>query len=137
MSQNASAFELIVVPFLPVHQPALGVSSLAALLRGNGITASVRYLNIDYGERIGWDLNSILCDELAYQLLVGDFIFTPALWGAEAIPWHVYEERLCDWNQSNTRHVIPGLRQKLAPIERLYDESPAIVAEWAARILRD
>jgi ribosomal peptide maturation radical SAM protein 1 len=137
MKQDTKAVELIVVPFLPVHQPALGVSSLAALLRSNGITASVRYLNIDYGKRIGWDLNSTLCDEFAYQLLVGDFIFTPALWGADAIPWDVYEERLCDWNQGNTLHVIPGLRQKLAPIKRLYDESPSVIAEWAARILRD
>ena len=50
----------VVVPFLPAHQPALGVSSLLSVLEARGIAGDVRYLNLAYGERVGWDLYGYL-----------------------------------------------------------------------------
>ena len=47
--------QFVIAPFLPCHQPALGVSSLVAVLHRAGISAGVSYLNIELGASVGWD----------------------------------------------------------------------------------
>jgi hypothetical protein len=37
MSGNRVFFQFVVTPFLPINQPALGVSSLVAVLRRGGL----------------------------------------------------------------------------------------------------
>jgi hypothetical protein len=77
----------VVTPFLPVDRPSLGVGSLIAELSRHGIQASARYLNVGYAHRIGAELYRYVTDGLPGAFLLGELIFTPALWEDRAPAW--------------------------------------------------
>jgi ribosomal peptide maturation radical SAM protein 1 len=136
MSRNVPTVLFIAAPFLPEHQPALGVSSLTAVLQNSGISADTRYLNIEYGQSIGWELYSFLCKALPVELLLGEVLFTPALWGEAAPPLGTYVEQLERCKQIDSiRQRIPDLTATLEELRGLYDNSARVVAEWADSIL--
>ncbi|HTL98582.1 MAG TPA: RiPP maturation radical SAM C-methyltransferase [Holophagaceae bacterium] len=71
---------LVSMPFGPVHLPSLGLSLLASGLEAKGITARVRYFNLDYAAAIGPALYQGLSAENPYPAdLVGEWIFSEAL----------------------------------------------------------
>lgn len=134
----------VVVPFVPAHQPALGVSSLLAVLERAGIGGDVRYLNLAYGERLGWKLYNYLTGVVPTHFLPGDMVFSRALWGDRALDLASYEERVVQWIRQAAAGGEAGLRAMLAEWERhaevvraAFDEAPRIVSEWADEVLAD
>jgi ribosomal peptide maturation radical SAM protein 1 len=125
----------VAVPFLPTHQPALGVSSLSAVLHRRGIPADVTYLNVAYENDIGSALNTLISEKMPYQLLLGDFIFTPALWGDAAVDWNGYRSRLRTWNETEGRAKVADIEDLLDKIHFLHVRSVDIVKSWARMLV--
>ncbi len=133
----------VLAPFLPTHQPALGVSSLKAVLARHGLRSDVAYLNIDYLERV----DPGVCDLVAkfsQVSLLGEMLFARALWGDAAPRWNDYLQQLdlvldrqqaeivsnAEW--TSVRTILSSLAGRL---EAAYDEGPRIVSAWAERLL--
>lgn len=140
----------VVVPFLPEHQPALGVSSLAAVLRQRGIRTDIRYLNVDYYRMIGKAAYFYLSRCLPAELLLGEMIFAPALWGDRAPTWEEYAARFRDELPRLSRVGLSTLSGTEALAHRtrewetfepqlrtLYAGSPRVIRGWAEEVLRD
>ena len=132
----------VVVPFVPAHQPALGVSSLVAVLERAGIGGDVRYLNLSYGEELGWKLYSYLTDVVPTPFLPWDMVFSQALWGDRAPDVVSYEERVEQWIRQAAAGGEAGLRAMLAEWERHAEvvraavaDAPRIVSGWADEVL--
>lgn len=134
----------VVVPLLPVHQPALGVSSLLSVLRREGFAGDISYLNLEYGGRLGWDLHTYLTSMIPTSYLPGEMLFSRALWGDAARPFEDYAARIEAWLD---RAAAPGS----APWKWMHDQwlsrakgmraaiedAPTVIAEWADRVLAD
>lgn len=138
MPNHSPAVRFVATPFLPEHQPALGISSLVAVLEARGIEADIKYLNIEYGRRIGWPLYTYLSNQLPTEFLLGEFVFAPALWGDAAPKWEDYVARFMAWQRLNILRRREGdLDARLQEAQTLYDGSAAAVRGWADEILRD
>jgi ribosomal peptide maturation radical SAM protein 1 len=134
----------VVVPFVPAQQPALGVSSLLAVLARAGIGGDVRYLNLTYGERVGWKFYNQLTAMVPTHFLPGDMVFSRALWGDRAPDFASYEERVVHWVRQAAAGGEDGLRAMLAEWERHSEmvraavaDAPRVVSEWADEVLAD
>ena len=135
----------VVTPFLPEHQPALGVSSLAATLRAKGFSVEIHYLNLEYASRIGWNLNAFLSNAFPKEFLLGELIFSGALW-EERASWQrigafisrvVSEpsfERMRGLVQGNDAGVPNSLEELMSCLEDLHHQAPSIIRDWAERI---
>jgi ribosomal peptide maturation radical SAM protein 1 len=162
VSAESVQVRFVVAPFLPEHQPALGVSTLVSVLQKNGIKASVQYLNVQFMRQIGWELYyylsyatppEILAGEMAFlpaspDLLLGEMVFAPALWGEEAMNWEEYADRLTpllEVKQHTEGATSGGARREQAlhwgkareQVRALREDSPRIIRQWAQEILRD
>jgi ribosomal peptide maturation radical SAM protein 1 len=133
----------VLTPFLPVNQPALGVSSLAATLEAAGYSAGVIYLNLDYLRRTGENVYQLLA-KFSQVTLLGEVIFARALWSSQALAfeeyWSALEQSLD--RQANAiltngewKSVREVMRRARPVLERLYDSSPALVEEWAEALI--
>lgn len=129
----------IATPFMPEYQPALGVSTLVALLESNDILSSVQYLNLDYLNRIGRNFYSYVCDKTPVHYLVGEMIFAPALWGWDDAVWDAYQKHIVGYHakiggkpggDANDGVTWAGLREASKA-------SPDIISEWAQLVLED
>jgi ribosomal peptide maturation radical SAM protein 1 len=134
----------VVTPFLPAHQPALGVSSLAAVVQRSGRRSDVCYLNVSglHG-RLSPSLRVFIA-KFSQLSLLGEVLFAPALWGEAARPWAAYLDALHqelgraasavaasgDW-----RRVLSLLDQHAAELEAFAASTPALCDAWAARVL--
>lgn len=134
----------VVVPFLPALQPALGVSSLLSVLRSRGIAGDVRYLNLEYGERVGWELYDYVAGGLPTPFLLGEALFARALWGERAPPFERYEQGVERWFQRVAALGGPGWEKPrrewerhVVGLRRAFAEAPRVVAEWATAVLAD
>jgi ribosomal peptide maturation radical SAM protein 1 len=132
----------VVVPFLPEHQPSLGVSSLVAVLRAAGVRSDVRYLNVEHHREVGDSLYKFVSQGLRSELLVGEMLFARALWGEEAPAWDAFAARLeteLDGASLELEAAPPRIEwEQHAPrLRALYDEAPQRVARWARELLRD
>jgi len=138
----------VVTPFLPEHQPALGVSSLLSVLRHNDVTADLLYLNTEYLASCDRQVYFSLSRGIPAELLLGEMIFAPALWGDETPPWDEYEARLRLEFVRFARQMPLGLDEDEAlakqtgewdaivdDVKRLHDDSPEVVRAWADRVL--
>jgi ribosomal peptide maturation radical SAM protein 1 len=72
---------LAVMPFLSLKRPALGVSALKSELGRRGIACDVRYLTFPFADRIGVADYQRIAQAIPTHHLVGDWIFTDALYG--------------------------------------------------------
>ncbi len=70
---------LIAPPIASVLRPFIGISSLKSVLENNGIDVENVYLNIDYAETIGVELNEYLSEQMPAPFLVGEWIFSGLL----------------------------------------------------------
>lgn len=136
MSESRLDVCFVVTPFLPEHQPALGVSSLQAVLEREGWRAATRYLNIDYAREIGFGPSSHIGGGLPVELLLGEMIFARALWGDAAPAWAEYEERLREWLASpQARRGAVNLDALLQAARPLHEEAPRTVSRWADELI--
>ena len=132
----------VVAPYLPEHQPALGVSSLAAVLRRAGIASDVRYLNVEHHRRIGGDLYKYVSQGLRSELLVGEMVFARALWGDAAPAWDDFVARLeAELDGASLELQAPDPRAEWSRhgprLRELHEAAPALAAGWARQLLRD
>ena len=150
MPKSAAAEPLVrfvAVPFLPSQQPALGVSSLLSVLRQSGIDGNVRYLNLDYGERVGWDFYSNLVTNVPSSFLPGEIIFTRALWGDRAHGLTDYDRQLREWYErmglasmkpeGSKLLLVEWWNQHFDEFEAAFEDAPRVVAGWADDLLAD
>ena len=141
--------QLVVTPFLPREQPALGVSSLAAVLAESGVDARVVYLNLAYLRICPPPLYDIIAHSFSPTLL-GEIVFGRALWGEAAPPWRNYFNALERSRTDRLRGVHASIsvfpdeeteatfwREAPRLIEPLYERGPDVVAAWAEEILSD
>lgn len=66
---------LISAPFASLHYPNIGLSLLKAGLARAGIGCDIRYISLDYAERIGPETHDRLTDTRSYRSLVGEWVF--------------------------------------------------------------
>jgi len=139
----------VVVPFLPDHQPALGISSLIGVLKRHDIRSDAIYLNIECREQIGADLYQYIACRFP-SLILGETLFARALWGDAAPVWADFYERFRE-EVAGVMHrsgvgrtqaaVYREIREgwaSLAPVLReFYEDSPKLVNGWATRVLED
>jgi ribosomal peptide maturation radical SAM protein 1 len=72
---------LVVMPFLPLHRPALGVSALKASAADAGLACDIAYFTFDYAAFIGIDDYLRLDGGLPTQNLTGEWVFAAAAFG--------------------------------------------------------
>jgi ribosomal peptide maturation radical SAM protein 1 len=72
---------LVVMPFLPLHRPALGVSTLKAGASAAGWACDVAYFTFDYAALIGVKDYVRLDGGLPTQNLTGEWVFASAAFG--------------------------------------------------------
>ena len=139
--------QLVVTPFLPREQPALGVSSLAAVLAARGVAARVVYLNLAYLRVCPPPLYDIIAHAFSPTLL-GEIVFARALWGDLAPPWRRYFDALQHSRNDRLRGVHASIsvfpdeeteetfwREAPRLVEPLYERGPDVVAAWADDLL--
>lgn len=126
----------VVAPFLPEHQPALGVSSLAAVLQQAGYAADIRYLNIDYAQTVGFALSSHIGGSLPVELLLGEMVFAPALWPDDPPDWQTYVTALKAWFVADPRLRAPSfdLDELLCLVKPLHDNARQQIERWADQL---
>jgi ribosomal peptide maturation radical SAM protein 1 len=69
---------LVVMPFLPLHRPALGVSALKAACQRAGIDCDIAYFTFDYARFVGLKDYVRLDGGLPTQNLTGEWVFAAA-----------------------------------------------------------
>lgn len=136
----------VVVPFLPTEQPALGVSSLLSVLREEGIEGDIRYLNLAYGEHIGWDFYNSLVGKVPGSFLPGEMIFSRALWGEDARSFEEYDQHVRKWHEEMSSIRVSGTPWEAAVqwwqrhsyrFPEAIEDAPRVISAWADELLAD
>ncbi len=132
----------VIAPFLPTHQPSLGVSSLLSVLEREGIGGDAHYLNLAYGEQLGWELYHYLTDLLPTSFLPGELVFSRALWGDRARSLEDYSERVIAWltrvatgGDSAVSELVGQWTRHTETLRAAMADAPRIISAWADRVL--
>ena len=130
--------QFVLVPFLPRTRPSLGVSNLISILRQGGHRVSAHYLNINLARQIGFELSQAIEEIFSGNLLLGEMIFTPALWGAAAIPWAdyepIYKPIMRDFLSAYSGMSYEDVTSK---VQFIRERSPLVVDYWADLLLQE
>jgi len=118
---------LLVMPFLTLRRPHLGVALLKAGLRKAGIDCDVRYFSLRFADIIGAGLYDRIAEHSPSHHLAGDFIFTSALYGEDAPPFEDFKASVADY-------LRPYPEDFLRQLERCRNLSPVFIQECAGRI---
>lgn len=92
---KALSVGLVNMPFYTSRRPSIQGGLLQAILEQHGFHAKTHYLNLKFGARIGWDLNENICQGF-YRHLLGEWIFSHAAFGNEAVESNRYLETYVD-----------------------------------------
>jgi ribosomal peptide maturation radical SAM protein 1 len=65
------------MPFSSLHYPSIGLSLLKPGLAQVGVACDLRYLFLDYADRVGAQIHDFITDSATYQSLIGEWIFAP------------------------------------------------------------
>jgi ribosomal peptide maturation radical SAM protein 1 len=74
------------MPFLSLERPALGIALLKSSLRNAGIDCECKYLQFAFADTIGAAAYRAIADATPTHDLVGEWVFTRALYGDDARP---------------------------------------------------
>jgi ribosomal peptide maturation radical SAM protein 1 len=118
---------LLVMPFLTLPRPHLGVALLKAGMARLGMSCDIRYFSFRFADIIGVPLYVRIAERSPAHLLVGEFLFTPALYGEDARPF-------ADFRASIADYVLPYPEDYLRQLERARNLTPAFIQECADRI---
>lgn len=77
---------LLVMPFLTLRRPHLGVALLKAGLHRAGMECDVRYFNFQFADILGTGVYERIAEGTPAHQMPGEWIFTPALYGEDARP---------------------------------------------------
>jgi ribosomal peptide maturation radical SAM protein 1 len=121
---------LVIMPFLTLRRPHLGVDLLKAGLHQAGIECDVRYFNLRFADIIGAALYDRIAEDSPSHHLAGEFIFTPALYGEDAHPFEDFKASVADY-------VRPYPDDFLRQLDRCRNLSPIFIQECADQINPD
>ena len=118
---------LLIMPFLTLRRPHLGVDLLKAGLYQAGIGCDVRYFNLRFADIIGAALYDRIAEDSPSHHLAGEFIFTPALYGEDARPFEDFRTSVADYFR-------PYPDDFLRELDRCRNLSPIFIQECANQI---
>ncbi|PYP91791.1 MAG: hypothetical protein DMG65_06415 [Candidatus Angelobacter sp. Gp1-AA117] len=118
---------LLIMPFLTLRRPHLGVALLKAGLSQAGIQCDVRYFNFRFADIIGASLYDRIAENSPSHHLAGEFIFTTALYSEDARPFQ-------DFKDSVEGYMRPYPEDFLQQLERCRNLSPIFIQECANQI---
>jgi ribosomal peptide maturation radical SAM protein 1 len=88
--------QLIVMPFGTVKEPTIGVSLLKAGAVQAGFSSQIKYFSLNFAERIGLNAYYQIIKKLASRSLVGDWIFSEALFRDQTPDTKEYERHILE-----------------------------------------
>src|SRR4051794_29061746 len=96
---------LLNMPWGALERPALGISLLKAGLVAKGVACEVRYLNMLFADLIGEERCREITHELPHIAFVGEWLFTEALYGPDAVRDAHFVEQILrrDWRLTDQR----------------------------------
>ena len=118
---------LLIMPFLTLRRPHLGVALLKAGLNRKGMDCDVRYFNFRFAEIIGAAVYERVAENSPAHQMPGEFIFTPALFGEDVRPFS-------DFTDSVAGYIRPYPPELLRQMERARNLSPLFIQECANQI---
>ena len=118
---------LLIMPFLTLRRPHLGVALLKAGLSRKGMDCDVRYFNFRFAEVIGAAVYERVAENSPAHQMPGEFIFTPALFGEDVRPFS-------DFTDSVAGYIRPYPPDLLRQMERARNLSPLFIQECANQI---
>lgn len=118
---------LLVMPFLTLPRPNLGLALLKAGMARQGMSCDIRYLSFPFADIIGVPLYFHIAEKSPAHLLIGEFLFTPALHGEDARPF-------ADFRASLANNIIQYSEDFLQQLERVRNLTPAFIQECANQI---
>jgi ribosomal peptide maturation radical SAM protein 1 len=77
---------LLIMPFLTLRRPHLGIGLLKAALNHAGMECDVRYFNFRLADIIGTEIYERIAEGSPTHEMPGEWIFTTALYGEDARP---------------------------------------------------
>jgi ribosomal peptide maturation radical SAM protein 1 len=119
---------IAVMPFLPLERPALGPAILKRGLESQGIFCDVRYFQFRFADLIGFELYQRLAAATPTHDLAGEWLFTRALYGEQALPATSFERYTLASTPQCYDHGF------FAQIEYCRDVAVAFVAECVKAI---
>lgn len=84
MARQATRVALVHMPWGAAERPALGLALLEAALLRDGVACRTHYLNLRLLQRLGADTYGWITHTLPHIAFAGDWLFTAALYGADA-----------------------------------------------------
>jgi ribosomal peptide maturation radical SAM protein 1 len=120
---------LVNMPFTTSRSPSVQIGLLQATLGRDGIPATAFYFNLELAARLGWERYEILCNDRT--LLLGEWLFARAAFGAEAPPGQDYLDRFAAELAEPLAALDAGQDYLLDLRERVL---PEFVDECAARV---
>jgi ribosomal peptide maturation radical SAM protein 1 len=118
---------LLIMPFLTLRRPHLGIALLKAGLQKAGVGCEVRYFSLRFADIIGAALYDRIADNSPSHHLAGEFIFTPALYGEDARPFEDFKNSVADY-------MRPYPEDFLRQLNRCRNLSSAFIQECADQI---
>jgi len=118
---------LLIMPFLTLRRPHLGVALLKAGLHRAGMECDVRYFNLRFADLIDPILYDRIADQSPSHHLAGEFVFTPALYGEDARPF-------ADFKASVADYIRPYPDDFLRQLDRCRNLSPIFIQDCANQI---
>jgi ribosomal peptide maturation radical SAM protein 1 len=118
---------LLVMPFLTLRRPHLGVGLLKAGLHRAGFECDVRYFNFRFADLIGAREYERIAENSPTHFMVGEFVFTPALFGEDMHPFQALREVV-------SSSVKPFDEEFLQRIEYARNLTPAFIRECVNQI---
>ena len=118
---------LVAMPFLSLERPALGIALLKASLRLAGIDCDCRYLQFAFADAIGTNAYQAIAETPTHDL-VGEWVFTRALYGDQAHPDSTFLDGIFQGGVRAYDDVLVSL------IERCRSLAPAFVEACADAI---
>lgn len=118
---------LLVMPFLTLRRPHLGVGLLKEALRRAGMECDVRYFNFRLADIIGVPTYERIAETSPAHEMPGEWVFTTALYGEDARP-------SADFEESIAASLKPYDDAFLRAIGWARDLSPAFIHDCISRL---
>jgi ribosomal peptide maturation radical SAM protein 1 len=118
---------LLIMPFLTLRRPHLGVALLKAGLQKADVRCDVRYFNLHFADIIGAGLYDRIAENSPSHHLAGEFIFTSALYGEDAPPFENFKASVADYFR-------PYPEDFLRQLDQCRNLSPIFIQECANQI---
>jgi ribosomal peptide maturation radical SAM protein 1 len=115
---------LVLMPFVPLEHPSLGISLVKSVLQADGISSELHYANLEFAQELGPLLSTVL-KQVPNDLLLGEWLFAKAAFANAPSPEEDYLQTLSDC-------VEPALWPRLLEAREL---AVTFVADLAEKLM--